>query len=134
MTHLFVPYEIAEKLNELDFQENCIAFFNSENKELRSKTIFSEYQNQHLREAIAAPLFQQVIDWLRDKHNIELVSLESPDIAGEYEWTLYSDLIREETLHIDHHKSYYDALTDGIWKAIELIETAKKQANEEQES
>lgn len=110
MKKQFVTYEIALKLKELGFDEECFAYYNKMGSFVdedgsiykKSKVLFLEYDNQfnqisplwfekdiikemwdegsywdgeHSRcklvgNDVKAPLWQQVIDWFREKHNI----------------------------------------------------------------
>lgn len=83
MNHLFVPYELALKLKEKGFNEQCLAAYvyvtNSNNNiGLRGCgaiwfTVDGIYQNSLYEDEIicTAPLYQQVIDWL-DSKNIHI--------------------------------------------------------------
>jgi hypothetical protein len=53
----FVTYEIALKLKELGFEEECLAYF--EDKELTLGRLSSVGKKRYL----IAPLWQQAIDW-----------------------------------------------------------------------
>lgn len=77
MKHLFVPYELALKLKEKGFDEKCLGFYYNPKKifskekdvwELEILNFFKPSSNSELEEintfTIAAPLYQQVIDWL----------------------------------------------------------------------
>jgi hypothetical protein len=69
MKEQFVPYEIAEQLLNEYFNEDCLGYY--QNKELVIRdTTFYEVKKYNL--GILAPLWQQVIDWLREKHNIDV--------------------------------------------------------------
>ena len=62
----FVTYEIALNLRELGFDKPCLATYH---KDLHTIIpIFAKFTNQ--KHILKAPLWQQVIDWFREKHNI----------------------------------------------------------------
>lgn len=72
MKNQFVTYEIAKKLKEIGYNENCASYY-YEDKELSS--LFDEFRVKNSKTAdvhIAAPLWQQVIDWLREEHKLLL--------------------------------------------------------------
>lgn len=79
MKDLFVTYEVAKLLKEKGFNEPCISFVNLSMYDLpihkdRIKLDFSvlgkfEYYNDH-EHVLAFPFYQQVKDWLSDKHQI----------------------------------------------------------------
>jgi hypothetical protein len=63
----FVTYEIALKLKELGFDEECLAYF--EDKELTHGMLNSVGKKRYL----IAPLWQQVIDWFLSQYNIWII-------------------------------------------------------------
>lgn len=66
MENQFVSYEIALKLKEIGFDEPVFATFNYENKpKLREDFI-------KVSSKLKAPLWQQVIDWFREKYDIHI--------------------------------------------------------------
>lgn len=85
MKDLFVPYKIAKQLKEKGFNEPCLTAYIVERKELLS--IFDSddgfLKNTDLIEGrYSAPLYQQVIDWFREKHEILIwIGYYPPDNA-----------------------------------------------------
>ena len=77
MRNFFVPYEIALKLKEKGFTENCICYFTS-HKLLSSKVSYSSGHDCECKWdakydlELRAPLYQQVVDWLRINHGLVL--------------------------------------------------------------
>lgn len=65
----FVTYEIALALKELEFDEECLAWYAHE-KCFSSDYIFLQYRED--LEFAFAPLWQQAIDWLREKKKIHI--------------------------------------------------------------
>lgn len=61
----FVNYEIALKLKQLEFDEDCCGYF-SKNKKLYE----CNFTNIIAYDVIKAPLKQQVFKWFREKHNL----------------------------------------------------------------
>lgn len=57
---LFVSYEIAKKLDYLQFNEECLAFFDEDN----NLQIGGSFKNSSMLKGVTVPLYQQVIDWL----------------------------------------------------------------------
>ncbi len=138
MKHLFVPYDIARQLKEKGFDEECLTVYvpyylhpnkwhlqsinntllNSEIKQNDShKLDFTGYLNSvpaHFGlKQIAAPLYQQVTDWFRDKHGIHIQNdCLSYKIAGGHFQTVESPRV---------FKSFYEALTKAIEEALKLI-------------
>lgn len=75
MQHLFVPYELALLAKEKGFYERCLALYIRGNnlyaaltgdREIGKEGFGSMYNNMD-NEDIAAPLYQQLVDWFRKK-------------------------------------------------------------------
>ena len=77
MKDQFVPYPIAKELFEKGFNENCLAYYNPIVGE-GSEPLFLPVDNDliNFREVkypcVKAPLWQQVTEWLRDKHRVDI--------------------------------------------------------------
>lgn len=78
---LFVPYEIALKLKELGFKESCLGYYIIFSKKDIQKTVtFCDMRIDtngtkylvgiKLGRFIAAPTNEQVLEWMKTKHNI----------------------------------------------------------------
>lgn len=82
MKHLFIPYELAVIAKEKGFDEPCIMFYEKNNDELKfginddywgDYSVFIKWNSKNKKpwkpfcEVIAAPLYQQIIDWFYDK-------------------------------------------------------------------
>lgn len=123
---LFVPYEIGLKLKEKGFNEQCLAFFNGVGDDMIQPidTDFINYRS--IGDCVAAPLWQQVIDWLREKHgyiiNIDYFPLPE-HIKSLQPWTseLYSISEFDYIIEIYDRDTYEKAREQVILKALELI-------------
>jgi len=76
MKDQFVTYEIAKRLKELGFNESCLGYFDKDSQEFIwsvGGTVNHEDGDELEYNCISAPLWQQAIDWLREKHNIEVI-------------------------------------------------------------
>jgi hypothetical protein len=130
MKEQFVTYEIALKLKELGFNEECLCgweigyqnipyLHSPHNKNTFGIPNFKKYchSNKHI---IQAPLWQQVIDWLREEYNINIkfepTTQDKHDIFINFNigWEFYKAL------------PYYEAREQAILKAIELINEKEK--------
>ena len=132
MKKLFVPYEIAKQLKEKGFDEVCFTNY-SKKGTLMSVDSTSGSINTDLSdyEYCSAPLYQQVIDWLRDKHKLYISIYRVRYYIDESHcWSL--DYINNEakiTKSYPNNKSmvgvkekdYYTALTKAIEEALKLI-------------
>lgn len=81
LQELFVPYELALKLKEKGFNEPCLATYPTENYSvfIKGELLFSSITNTDNR--CHAPLYQQVVDWLRLKHDM-FIFIETDIIHG----------------------------------------------------
>ena len=128
----FVTYEIALKLKELGFDEPCCALFRHE----RLFPILGfEIINSIKQSVIAAPLWQQVISWLKNECKLEIEvfkwvakcyhneELATPhylfDIDKAFEYT--NDWIYQSINDDLKYHTYEEAREQAILKAIELI-------------
>jgi len=126
MKEQFVTYDIALKLKELGFDEECFAYFHPDSDfcmfeyydfERQNSTIHSDYGGI---KQCTAPLYQQAIDWFIEKHRINCVVGYTEDNKEEF-----MAIIDRPNQSIDYNmnstKSYYKAREQAILKAIKLI-------------
>lgn len=123
MNNEFVTYEIAKKLRELGFDENCLAVFDLEGEE--PSFCFKVLQMQAFSKNsdwpegnVVIPLWQQAIDFWQEK-GIYITQLVTT-YSGETAWKV-SDC-RSGT-GITEYGGY--KREDAILKAFELIEKKK---------
>ena len=131
MEHLFIPYELALLAKEKGFNEPCLASFLTTGK----MTIGSTFgiKNSDLKEGVdfikygyivTAPLYQQITDWFREKHNLVILiqlpfdvfftySIDGISPNGYYTDSSY----KEKKDFVD----YYEALNTAIEEAFKLI-------------
>ena len=110
---LFVSYDIALKLKELNFKEKCIMWFDHGvlyHLHSSDYTLFILKENNNFN--LVAPLYQQVIDWLRNEHNI-ILYVYIPNETGYFAHSLENKA---------KYDTYYEALNNGIWESLDLIE------------
>jgi hypothetical protein len=70
MKDQFVTYEIAKRLKKLGFNEQCFGLIKPDNNLIiEDQYLYITNIDVH-NENCAAPLWQQAIDWLREKHNL----------------------------------------------------------------
>ena len=77
MKEQFVTYKIALKLKELGFNEECLAYYHDKTEPYLCRYLDSNNGafNINCRHVLfdtdcTAPLWQQAIDWFREKHNL----------------------------------------------------------------
>ena len=124
MKEQFVTYEIALKLKELGFDEECFGWYGSQG-------ILN--QKYDLENTTLAPLWQQVIDWFREKYNTNIEINRFPNIS---KWGfVVTDMTiipkqqtRRENINMSlkvadarRFDKYYEAREQAILKAIESI-------------
>lgn len=71
MENQFVSVEIALKLKEKGFINDCLGFYYYDGSFQKYRLVYNESSDEWVN-PINAPLYQQVIDWLREEHNIDI--------------------------------------------------------------
>jgi hypothetical protein len=113
----FVPYEIAFELKELGFDEPCIAQWNDSNG---FDGFGGNYRNSYFTypDQVAAPLYQQVFRWFREKYNYhyEIVLNKNRDLP-------YTYVVDTPKLYLrsPFHKTYEEAQFECLKKLIEIV-------------
>lgn len=135
----FVSYEIAKALKTLGFNEKCFTTYdnygrlnsvwNVDQKEIAGEqfmektkqTLYNINKELNDKEFVAAPLYQQVLEWLRRKHYIMLI----PDLDTIANCFVHirtpKDKAGKWVNNQDNPLEYYAALDKAIKKAIKLI-------------
>ena len=128
LEEFFVKYPLAKRLKEKGFQDGVFAYFKenkykpgvfelwpSQDPEFQVKHQRGE-QNKHSELGlISAPTYEQVTEWLRTTHRIDVDV--HPNGNGEY----HSYVINNDVEELFEHKKYYPALIKAINRALELI-------------
>ena len=128
MKNQFVTYEIALKLKELGFGKKCFAYYynptglhiGDSGYSFSNGFITPAHVENICQDDIAciAPLWQQVIDWLREIYKIHIliqrvIGNRGTDIESE-SWTFEGTVWKS-------WPTYYKAREQSILKALELI-------------
>ena len=123
MKHLFVPYELMLGLEAKGFAEDCICGYN------RSQTLVSKVShsqgkdceckwNNHDDFELRAATWSQVVDWFREKHDIDIHHVIVADL--HYGYCLFKNRSRK-----NEDQGYFitpkEALTKAIEEALKLI-------------
>lgn len=120
MKHLFAPYELANKLKEKGFKEDCVASYWNKKLELVN-SVGLLINKDGISNPITAPLYQQVLDWFREKHKIHIFN-ESDD-TGKWYYQI-EDIPFTKSL-VDgrniYAKEFYEAYDEAIEEALKLI-------------
>jgi hypothetical protein len=115
MKHLFIPYNLALIAKEKGFNDPVFSvYYNGEYHEHGIQNEFLIQKNE-----CSAPLYQQMVDWMREKHGIYIVIMPkitpSNDIVY-YKWEGKKKMDWENTF-----RGYYEALDVAIEHSLTLI-------------
>lgn len=134
MKHLFVPYNLALQLKEKGFNENCFTWYLNKKLEEDSTKFFfftHSYRSHKgeifgvAQEFVSAPLYQQAIDWFREKHEILILTDHYLNHRNEFSWRGgYRKLrgLRENFAKKQSFMQTYNmALNKAIEEALKLI-------------
>jgi hypothetical protein len=136
----FVGYEIALKVKELGFNEECFATYD-ENKTFELQDFVQNYDTfpSHM---IAVPLYQQVLQWFREEHNINIEVPYLPNVSKYGIVVSKKDVIPKSLNKNENYKRaflitdsfikfdfYIEAINHAIVKAIELIKNSTTRAS-----
>ncbi len=123
MEYLFLNYETSKKLKEKGFDDPCLAWYN-QNEVFIWKFVCDDeavctmdlFKHKVSAECVYAPMFQQVIDWLMEKHNIN-IGLNYFKIGDHSCWDYR---LHYKDIH-GQGNTYYEALTNAINDALNII-------------
>ena len=126
----FIPYKIALKLKELGFDEEVFGYYKEgsiidQDDMTYERGIHNRITQTYNSGTISAPLWQQAIDWLREKHNL-YVQIVFSEIQDESLYPYYYYIIDMKTKLVlgtlsYNIKEFKEAKEQAILKAIELI-------------
>ena len=84
----FLPYELTQELIYKGFDEECLGYYTNGSNHL----IINDLPNYSLSKnklGIPAPLYQEVVEWFCEKHNIEINVLRYTYSGGVYKGKCY---------------------------------------------
>ena len=132
MKEQFVTYEIALKLKEKGFDEPCFGdyfHFERHNQSILDydedrERIITDNTDENITKYLA-PLWQQVIDWFREKHN-KVIDLHLWDREDKESWKYEVTEYGEYEMHFQTKNpkikcSYEQARQTAIEHALTLI-------------
>lgn len=120
MKHLFVPYELAVKLQKKGFNEPCFATYNNLSNGIID-LLPKKYGENRMQSLVIAPLYQQVIDWFRENHGIEILPQKGEDIPLYKAWISKETSEGKQRQSVLVNKTYYEAFNQAIEIALKLI-------------
>jgi hypothetical protein len=115
----FVPYELAVKLKELGFDEECLSYYFNKQLSFGSKTSYGE--------VVEAPLYQQAFRWFRERYNAvcEIIHREDKNHSTFMGW-VYIDNRKIDVVSYWDSKTYEKAELACLIKLIEIVEQKEK--------
>lgn len=126
----FIPYELALKLKELGFDEECFGFY-SNNKiyyedNITSNKILTITNKIRKETLIAAPLWQQAFDFIREFCNWSFCIKRSHKQKDyEYFFEIFNPLLQTE-VKSKKFNTYQEARLACLEKLIEIVENNNK--------
>lgn len=128
MNKEFVTFDIAKLLHKKGFNETCFGVYLI-NEVYTPKTVLQPgtlsvigvaAKGYNHPDCILAPLWQQVIDWLRETQdmNVDMYQADS----GDYVYSISHTGIQNTRLAQSGNYPYPEAREKGILKAISLID------------
>jgi len=125
MKEQFVTYEISQKLRELGFNEECCGIYNPiflfDGCWTTTNSFISKFNLKESNIVCAAPLWQQCLDWLREKHGLYVYfKPDKPNNIGDIEYVI-EEHWSDEVICREIHMCYEFAREEGILKALTLI-------------
>lgn len=126
MENLFVSYEIALELKDKGFNKPCFGVWNSRECSLYIDLRYDTDQ-KNMPDGCKAPLYQQVTDWLRENHNIEIQISNVDNKIDKWEYQL-NNLILSDESNLNYDSSYDDLYYSTYYEALEeaIIEVLNK--------
>ena len=125
MKHLFVDYELAVKLKEKGFDEPCLAgFLIADDGQFSIYGIDTNHESlSEIEEEnwLNAPLYQQVVDWLLDNHEIDIDTHYNSNLTKKHQFQIHT---KDGFCKVDsdlEFDSKHEMLTKAIEEALKLI-------------
>jgi hypothetical protein len=126
MKDLFLPYELAVIAKEKNYKGECVAFYNEMHDQIKVGTILFPADSGHWdnwnkeTHLVSAPLYQQIVDWLREKHNI---TVEPYSMVKSFKTISRETVYRVQRFgKAGYRDSNYKTLDKAITEAFKLID------------
>lgn len=103
MKQLFLPYELAVIAKEKGFDEECFGYYLQEILHIKPKYGFGNILN--------APLYQQIVDWFREKHNIWIYITFGSEYLSV--WKIKGNG-NKEGYEVDYYKAFNKAIEESF--------------------
>lgn len=125
ISRLFVSYEISKQLKGKGFNEQCFGWYSSlPTHELRVQLTRNIDGDSYvgIENCFLAPIYQQVIDWFREKHGLHFTI--SFDSWNTELYCVHFNRKGNKDFHYDMEsdfKTYYEALNSTIEEMLKII-------------
>jgi hypothetical protein len=145
MTKEFIPFELAYQLKELEFDEECLGFYDAYNgdshlflhdrykplwlvrtwrrlfsKSVSETTFVSQSYVEYIDGVCLAPTFSQAFRFFREKYKLDsYVKHEAPDVEAYYEIVIGDDVFDVQ------YDTYEEAELACLRKLIEIVKQKK---------
>lgn len=123
----FLNKTFSELVLEKGFNRKCLGFYHID-KAFRDGYSFLEgdidiYNHHGMFKLIKAPLYQDVVDWLREEKRLRISVTPRTSGNSAYEiWKWDSEKVHwVEVSVFNSYKEYYEALDKAIEEALKLI-------------
>lgn len=120
MKQFFIPYELAVLAKEKGFDLGCLAMYDDKEKAPYMRGSMGNLWHNNDKGLLAASLYQQVLDWLRDKHKLHIEVVRNYD-GWRYSIVEFSTGNKYVTNSSNETENYYTELNTAIEKALTLI-------------
>lgn len=128
MKNIFLPEDLSFQLKEKGFREDCFGYYQSKDisyvekglkfgsaKHIGNHNIYDDF-------ICSAPLYQQVVDWFRDNHNLAIIVAPSLNLGKFYMNITYINNIEWfRDPELQNFDTYYEAYDYAIEEALKLI-------------
>ena len=113
----FVNQEICQILNILGFDEDCIGFYKNDSLYI---TTVGFNANKEKVGALSAPTHQQLLDWLREKHDLHIFINMFDD--NTFDYTVTSRMFTSTVDYEDGpFNDYHECLNTAFKNALKHI-------------
>jgi hypothetical protein len=122
----FIPYELALRMKALDYNEECLAYYNLQ-LQIEFKSCYNKVPIIMSGKKCGIPTFSQAFRWFREKYELHsFIDCKWKNLGWEFQIV---DLSKMETISsIDryNHKTPEEAELACLDKLIEIIESKTK--------
>ena len=115
----FIPYEQALELKELEFNETCFGWYQSNKLKIEKHPTASCEQTYMRKEDCFAPTFSQAFRWFREKYNIfGNICFNQISCKGYY---IVFGIMGKTSDSTDYFETYEEAELECLKKLIEIV-------------